>query len=228
MKNIIEVLERARTWIEVQPVPRIDGAGSLVVELGKVIEQLAAAGKPIDAIAPMVEPQETASGAGFESPLASPVDPRLFRRGDYVRKLDTDEICLVWGSSFDGTALIRFSCGSFERYSGEEMAKIFSLEPKLTDDVKGWWNPIDDTVRSIDQEYTKDCFPLYARQQKCGWVGLSDADIKDAMLNLCDQSAKSAIVSLMHQSSKETVTDFRLAIDGIARAIEVKLKEKNK
>ena len=216
MKNIIEVLERARTWIEVQPVPRIDGAGSLVVELGKAIDQLAAAGKPIDAIAPRVEPQETESGAGFESPLASPNPDVLIHSDAYIDAQRAFNF------------LKRFLNWPYHDKPNREAEKNKNIKV-LHDSIES----LEGSCLRLNSELVRVYRELRdarsnTQQQEHEWVGLSDADIKDAMLNLCAQSAKSAILSLMHQSSKETVTDFRQAIDGIARAIEVKLKEKNK
>jgi hypothetical protein len=60
-------------------------------------------------------------------PLYTAPPPR-YRRGTYVRCMESDELCRVYTTSIDGGAWIRWPDGSITTYTAEQMGQAFSLE----------------------------------------------------------------------------------------------------
>ena len=138
-----------------------------------------------------------------------PAAPKPYRRGTYVRCMESDELCRVYTTSIDGGAWVKWPDGSITTYTAEQMGQAFSLEQAapgkpvayVDERIHGW---PDCFVMEPDPPHT---VPLYTEPRE--WVGLTDEEISDLWCAVSN-------------------TDFVTADTHVfARAIEVKLKEKN-
>ena len=141
-------------------------------------------------------------------PLYTAPPPR-YRRGTYVRCMESDELCRVWTTSIDGGAWVKWPDGSITTYTAEQMGQAFSLEqaapgkPVAYADsrIHGW---PDCFVMEPDPPHT---IPLYTEPRQ--WVGLTDEELNHIYKYI---------------TAAEGIST---RIRAIARAIEAKLKEKN-
>jgi len=138
-----------------------------------------------------------------------PAVPKPYRRGTYVRCMESDELCRVWTTSIDGGAWVKWPDGSITTYTAEQMGQAFSLEQAapgkpvayVDERIHGW---PDCFVMEPDPPHT---VPLYTEPKE--WVGLTDEEISDLWCKVSN-------------------TDFVTADTHVfARDIEAKLKEKN-
>jgi hypothetical protein len=135
-----------------------------------------------------------------------PAAPKPYRRGTYVRCMESDELCRVYTTSIDGGAWVRWPDGSITTYTAEQMGQAFSLEQAapgkpvayVDERIHGW---PDCFVSMPDPPHTT---PLYTEPRE--WVGLTDEELK---LLWEQYGYKSAMCK------------------PFAHAIEAKLKEKN-
>jgi hypothetical protein len=110
-----------------------------------------------------------------------PAAPKPYRRGTYVRCMESDELCRVYTTSIDGGAWVKWPDGSITTYTAEQMGQAFSLEqaapgkPVAYADqrIHGW---PDCFVMEPDPPHT---VPLYTEPKE--WVGLTD-DERAALL----------------------------------------------
>ena len=108
-------------------------------------------------------------------PLYTAPPPR-YRRGTYVRCMESDELCRVYTTSIDGGAWVRWPDGSITTYTAEQMGKAFSLEQAAPgkpvayadERIHGW---PDCFVMEPDPPHT---VPLYTDPRE--WVGLTDEE----------------------------------------------------
>ena len=127
-----------------------------------------------------------------------------YRRGTYVRCMESDELCRVWTTSIDGGAWVKWPDGSITTYTAEQMGQAFSLEQTAPGKPAGYLSkgelfyPLEIINRGVG-----DAVPLYEHPRQ--WVGLTDEEI-------AEEFYKFEAASAGYQ---------------IARAIEAKLKEKN-
>jgi hypothetical protein len=125
-----------------------------------------------------------------------------YRRGTYVRCMESDELCRVWTTSIDGGAWVKWPDGSITTYTAEQMGQAFSLEQTAPGKPAGYLSkgelfyPLEIINRGVG-----DAVPLYEHPRQ--WVGLTDED-------------KAA---LDEQYGNDTLAHLD--------AIEAKLKEKN-
>jgi hypothetical protein len=138
--------------------------------------------------------------------------PPKYRRGTYVRCMESDELCRVYTTSIDGGAWVRWPDGSITTYTAEQMGQGFSLEqaapgkPVAYADsrIHGW---PDCFVMEPDPPHT---VPLYTEPRE--WVGLTEEETQ----TLYDRYA----VYQEYGAEDSGWFDF-------ARAIEAWLREKN-
>jgi hypothetical protein len=108
-----------------------------------------------------------------------PAAPKPYRRGTYVRCMESDELCRVWTTSIDGGAWVKWPDGSITTYTAEQMGQAFSLEQAapgkpvayVDERIHGW---PDCFVMEPDPPHT---VPLYTEPRE--WVGLTDEEIDD-------------------------------------------------
>jgi hypothetical protein len=55
------------------------------------------------------------------------------RRGNILRCVETDELCVVWATSTSGKTLIKLADNSFGNYTAEQIGELFWLEPESND-----------------------------------------------------------------------------------------------
>jgi hypothetical protein len=135
----------------------------------------------------------------YTAPPAAPEPKLKYRRGTYVRCMESDELCRVWTTSIDGGAWVKWPDGSITTYTAEQMGQAFSLEQAapgkpvayVDERIHGW---PDCFVMEPDPPHT---VPLYTEPRE--WVGLTD----------------------------EEVNEFYWISASTLEAIEAKLKEKN-
>jgi hypothetical protein len=136
--------------------------------------------------------------------------PPKYRRGTYVRCMESDELCRVWTTSIDGGAWVKWPDGSITTYTAEQMGQAFSLEQAapgkpvayVDERIHGW---PDCFVMEPDPPHT---VPLYTEPRE--WVGLTEEEIN-------------AIYVQHHNQFGECISgDW-----GYERDLEAKLKEKN-
>ena len=142
--------------------------------------------------------------------LRAAIEQPKYRRGTYVRCIESDELCRVWTTSIDGSAWVKWPDGSITTYTAEQMGQAFSLEQAapgkpvayVDERIHGW---PDCFVPMPDPPHTT---PLYTAPRQ--WVGLTDAD-RDQILIEAPAGGEY----------------YWNDIVSISRAIEAKLKEKN-
>jgi hypothetical protein len=125
--------------------------------------------------------------------------PPKYRRGTYVRCMESDELCRVYTTSIDGGAWVRWPDGSITTYTAEQMGQGFSLEqaapgkPVAYADsrIHGW---PDCFVMEPDPPHT---VPLYTEPRE--WVGLTDEEIEQ----IADSEYEEAFVRLIEAKLKE-------------------------
>jgi len=113
---------------------------------------------------------------------APPAAPKPYRRGTYVRCIESDELCRVYTTSIDGGAWVRWPDGSITTYTAEQMGKGFSLEQAapgkpvayVDERIHGW---PDCFVMEPDPPHTT---PLYTESRE--WVELTDDEAR-ALVN---------------------------------------------
>jgi hypothetical protein len=131
-----------------------------------------------------------------------PAAPKPYRRGTYVRCMESDELCRVWTTSIDGGAWVKWPDGSIATYTAEQMGQAFSLEQAapgkpvayVDERIHGW---PDCFVMEPDPPHTT---PLYTEPRE--WAGLTDEEYQ-----------------IIHSKNYN--------YEELALAVEAKLKEKN-
>jgi hypothetical protein len=153
---------------------------------------------------------------------APPAAPKPYRRGTYVRCMESDELCRVWTTSIDGGAWVKWPDGSITTYTAEQMGQAFSLEQAapgkpvayVDERIHGWpdcFVPMPDPPHTI---------PLYTEPRQ--WVGLTDEEIKDEWERVTGHS--------IFGGDRSAGRSMFLSPDEVihyTQAIETKLKEKN-
>jgi len=131
--------------------------------------------------------------------------PPKYRRGTYVRCMESDELCRVYTTSIDGGAWVRWPDGSITTYTAEQMGQAFSLEqaapgkPVAYADsrIHGW---PDCFVMEPDPPHT---VPLYTEPRE--WVELTDDEAR-ALVNRAtfgDRTNWQALVYMIDAKLKE-------------------------
>jgi len=134
-----------------------------------------------------------------------PAAPKPYRRGTYVRCMESDELCRVWTTSIDGGAWVKWPDGSITTYTAEQMGQAFSLEqaapgkPVAYADsrIHGW---PDCFVMEPDPPHT---VPLYTEPRE--WVELTDDEAR-ALVNRAtfgDRTNWQALVYMVDAKLKE-------------------------
>jgi hypothetical protein len=135
-----------------------------------------------------------------------PAAPKPYRRGTYVRCMESDELCRVYTTSIDGGVWVRWPDGSITTYTAEQMGQAFSLEQAapgkpvayVDERIHGW---PDCFVMEPDPPHT---VPLYTEPRE--WVGLTDEE---------------------NDELSRTMVKGDRSVNWLVDAIEAKLKEKN-
>jgi len=151
-----------------------------------------------------------------------PAAPKPYRRGTYVRCMESDELCRVWTTSIDGGAWVKWPDGSITTYTAEQMGQAFSLEQAapgkpvayVDERIHGW---PDCFVMEPDPPHT---MPLYTEPRE--WVGLTDEEIEDEWEKVTGHS--------IFGGDRSAGRSMFLSPDEVihyTQAIETKLKEKN-
>jgi len=131
-----------------------------------------------------------------------------YRRGTYVRCMESDELCRVWTTSIDGGAWVKWPDGSITTYTAEQMGQAFSLEQAapgkpvayVDERIHGW---PDCFVMEPDPPHT---VPLYTEPQE--WVELTDDEAR-ALINRAtfgDRTNWQALVYMIDAKLKEKNT----------------------
>jgi hypothetical protein len=136
-----------------------------------------------------------------------PAVPKPYRRGTYVRCMESDELCRVWTTSIDGGAWVKWPDGSITTYTAEQMGQAFSLEQAapgkpvayVDERIHGW---PDCFVMEPDPPHT---VPLYTEPQE--WVELTDDEAR----------------SLVNRATFGDRTNWQ----ALVYMVDAKLKEKN-
>ena len=68
-----------------------------------------------------------------EALAQSEKEPVRLRRGDILRCIETDELCVVWATSTSGKTLIKWGGNSFGDYTAAQIGELFWLEPESSD-----------------------------------------------------------------------------------------------
>jgi hypothetical protein len=134
-----------------------------------------------------------------------PAAPKPYRRGTYVRCMESDELCRVWTTSIDGGAWVKWPDGSITTYTAEQMGQAFSLEQAapgkpvayVDERIHGW---PDCFVMEPDPPHT---VPLYTEPQE--WVELTDDEAR-ALVNRAtfgDRTNWQALVYMVDAKLKE-------------------------
>ena len=134
-----------------------------------------------------------------------PAAPKPYRRGTYVRCMESDELCRVYTTSIDGGAWVRWPDGSITTYTAEQMGKAFSLEQAapgkpvayVDERIHGW---PDCFVMEPDPPHT---VPLYTEPRE--WVELTDDEAR-ALVNRAtfgDRTNWQALVYMVDAKLKE-------------------------
>ncbi len=153
---------------------------------------------------------------------APPAAPKPYRRGTYVRCMESDELCRVWTTSIDGGAWVKWPDGSITTYTAEQMGQAFSLEQAapgkpvayVDERIHGW---PDCFVMEPDPPHT---VPLYTETRQ--WVGLTTQEIEDEWERVTGHS--------IFGGDRSAGRSMFLSPDEVihyTQAIETKLKEKN-
>ena len=128
-----------------------------------------------------------------------------YRRGTYVRCMESDELCRVYTTSIDGGAWVRWPDGSITTYTAEQMGQAFSLEQAapgkpvayVDERIHGW---PDCFVMEPDPPHTT---PLYTEPRE--WVELTDDEAR-ALVNRAtfgDKTNWQALVYMVDAKLKE-------------------------
>ena len=155
--------------------------------------------------------------------LAQPPLPvHKLRRGDILRCIETDELCTVWSTSTTGQTLVKWSANDFGTYTAAQIGELFWIEQqaepvkwdKPSASFNEWW---DVDYEDPANPFEKDSHGYWAwagwKAAQRKWVGLTEEEI----MVIGDKVANEELVGL--------VSNFRVRL---ARAIEAKLKERNK
>lgn len=64
----------------------------------------------------------------------APVEPIInhkehVSRGDILRCKESDDLCVVWAASTDGSALVKWKANDFSEYTKEQLGELFWVEP---------------------------------------------------------------------------------------------------
>jgi hypothetical protein len=57
-------------------------------------------------------------------------EPVRLRRGDILRRIETNELCTVWATSTTGKTLVKWKANDFGSYTAEQIGDLFWVEPK--------------------------------------------------------------------------------------------------
>jgi hypothetical protein len=140
----------------------------------------------------------------IKAALEAKDEPVKLRRGDILRCIETDELCIVWATSTSGKTLIKWKGNDFTDYTAEQIGELFWLEPKEKDEP---WEKFCDS-NCVWTDHHPDC-----KLAQRTWVGLTDEEYLEA------ESVVWITINL-DSDEKEANRDFY-------QAIEAKLKEKN-
>ena len=127
-----------------------------------------------------------------------------YRRGTYVRCMESDELCRVWTTSIDGGAWVKWPDGSITTYTAEQMGQAFSLEQAAPGEPVGYlkngelFYPLEIINRGVG-----DAVPLYEHPRQ--WVELTDDEAR-ALVNRAtfgDRTNWQALVYMVDAKLKE-------------------------
>ena len=133
-----------------------------------------------------------------------PATPKPYRRGTYVRCMESDELCRVWTTSIDGGAWVKWPDGSITTYTAEQMGQAFSLEQTAPGEPAGYLSkgelfyPLEIINRGVG-----DAVPLYEHPRQ--WVELTDDEAR-ALVNRAtfgDRTNWQALVYMVDAKLKE-------------------------
>jgi hypothetical protein len=138
-----------------------------------------------------------------------------YRRGTYVRCMESDELCRVYTTSIDGGAWVKWPDGSITTYTAEQMGQAFSLEQAapgkpvayVDERIHGWpdcFVPMPDPPHTV---------PLYTEPRE--WVGLTDEEVHEGFCHV------------EYETPNDWNTDPDDWCQQFARYLEATLKEKN-
>lgn len=133
-----------------------------------------------------------------------PAAPKPYRRGTYVRCMESDELCRVYTTSIDGGAWVRWPDGSITTYTAEQMGQAFSLEQAAPGEPAGYLkNGELFTPLEIINSGASDAVPLYEHPRQ--WVELTDDEAR-ALVNRAtfgDRTNWQALVYMVDAKLKE-------------------------
>ena len=133
-----------------------------------------------------------------------PAAPKPYRRGTYVRCMESDELCRVYTTSIDGGAWVRWPDGSITTYTAEQMGQAFSLEQTAPGKPAGYLkNGELFTPLEIINSGASDAVPLYEHPRQ--WVELTDDEAR-ALVNRAtfgDKTNWQALVYMVDAKLKE-------------------------
>jgi hypothetical protein len=152
-------------------------------------------------------PYITESMPLYAAPPAAPEPKLKYRRGTYVRCMESDELCRVWTTSIDGGAWVKWPDGSITTYTAEQMGQAFSLEQAAPGKPAGYlskgelFTPFEIINRGVG-----DAVPLYEHPRQ--WVELTDDEAR-ALVNRAtfgDKTNWQALVYMVDAKLKEKNT----------------------
>jgi hypothetical protein len=104
------------------------GDGATVGDVIGILEALAEQKKPKQKWEGQINNDEF-----FESLKQEQGEPVKLRRGNILRCIETDELCVVWATSTSGKTLVKWDGNNFGEYAAEQIGELFWLEPESND-----------------------------------------------------------------------------------------------